>query len=143
MRTALRTAIVRVVLPIAVGGLIYTTARPGTVIFLWVREQLGSFPRLEFEGPIWSAIVYNLPDGLWLYAGLSLLCLIWRTFVSDSALTIILSGATVFMFMIEIAQLRVSSLGTFDFMDLVAYAIAFGIVLVQDQLITLYARRDI
>ena len=79
------------------------------------------FPLYEGQFPNW--IKYNLPDGLWLYAVLATITLIWkrdlsRTFHLWLASTILLT------FLTEFFQATHFIKGTFDWKDLLAYSLA-------------------
>lgn len=78
-------------------------------------------PILASRPPDW--VIYNLPDGLWLYAFLSSIVFIWEEefswyFILWAAIVVVLSCLT------EIMQAYNFINGTFDWNDMLAYLIA-------------------
>jgi hypothetical protein len=99
----------------------------GILIYLfWRNTLLNGF----FQSPYYMSanrpsdwVLYNLPDGLWLYAFLACLHLIWngvpyRQFVKWLILAITLTFSSEFLQAIHLIP------GTFDWYDLLAYSIA-------------------
>ncbi len=80
------------------------------------------FPILDNSHlPNW--IIYNLPDGLWFYAFLSTVILIWEQKLAGRFLAWVLL-AIIISSLLEIGQAYHLVHGTFDANDLVAYLIA-------------------
>jgi hypothetical protein len=111
----IRFALFNIMIPLFVGVFIYFLFRG--VPFL------NTFPLLNRENSssfLLSFCLFNLPDGLWLYALLSSLYFIWKnenTIIKYSWLicVIILSIAT------EYLQLKKIIIGTFDYFDILNY----------------------
>ena len=74
--------------------------------------------------PDW--IKYNLPDGLWFYALLTVLLYIWENNFSE-CFVIWLFLAIILSYISEVLQKYHFLSGTFDFKDLLAYTIASSI----------------
>jgi hypothetical protein len=111
-----------VILPLLAGILIYALWRG--IHILHVKPLLTS--------PVTGWVTFNLPDGLWLYALLSSLVLIWEG-SSLKNLVFWTFTALLFSFIAEIAQGWGIVPGTFDWFDMLAYLIAFVLVIIQNQ----------
>jgi hypothetical protein len=112
--------ILHVLLPIFLGIIIYALWRG--LYCIDPTERV--FPIYAEHPPNW--IMYNLPDGLWLYALLATLILIWKRDLSRAfylwlIFTIILS------FLSELFQALHLIKGTFDWKDLLAYYFAIAL----------------
>lgn len=108
-----------VILPISLGIAIYLSCRDisGLVV--------ASFPPLKSVHPILKApdwFAYNLPDGLWLYASLQTLRLIWRTSLPRPSYPWI-AALLLLAFGSELLQAMHFMPGTGDWGDVVAYAV--------------------
>ena len=116
-RAVLREGIVHVALPVAVGVLIYAIFRYPAFDALGVADDL----------PAW--VRYNLPDGLWAYATISIASLPWRENSPHLYLWMLLSFVVVLGY--ELLQLPNLVPGVFDPMDVLAsvLGLAFGGVL--------------
>ena len=128
-----KSAIIHVIIPLIIGGLIYIAFRSSSLrLFTWF-EKIGfdniiSFIRTEAYPikkhlPQWS--YYSLPDGLWVYSFASALLILWDNNFNKVKfwLLIPLFLGTI----IEIAQGLKIFPGTFDVVDLVFTAI--GLIL--------------
>jgi len=104
------------VIPITVGAAVYR---------LWRGIDIFDIPPLIYSTPP-DWIIFNLPDGLWLYALLSSIIFIWKD-NHTSHFFLWLSTAILLTFLTEIMQAYRFLFGTFDWNDMLAYLIA-GIV---------------
>lgn len=109
--------LVHVIIPVFLGSVIYGLFRG--IHFIDPAENIFPFYTVGIPG----FIEYNLPDGLWLYALVSAVTLIWKEHISTQficwmLLTIVLSYLT------EIFQGLHFIQGTFDWYDLLSYSIA-------------------
>jgi hypothetical protein len=130
-----RQILLHIVAPIFLGTTIYGLFRG--LHFIDPTEKY--FPIYYAKLPDW--LQYNLPDGLWFYALLSALSIIWqdnssRQFFLWLLLAIMLSYLT------EIFQALHFIPGTFDWNDLLAYSIAtiiyiFNFKILNKQLLTI------
>jgi hypothetical protein len=103
--------------PISFGILIYILFR-GSFFLHPLKDFL---PILQNNLPEW--VLYNLPDGLWLYSFLSCVLFIWRKnlsigFVLWSSVAIISAIISEYFQRIKLIP------GTYDLYDLIAYIIA-------------------
>ncbi len=118
------------IFPLSIGTLIYLLFRPETIrIFEWskmiginvfistVREYFSTI-----ELPNW--IVYNLPNGLWIFGLTYFLLTIWRNRKDFQAKFWIATPLIIALFL-EFSQLNLNNVGTFDFKDLAFYLIGF------------------
>lgn len=106
-----------VIFPISLGIIIYILFRDS----LFLNPLKDSLPILQTDMPEW--LLYNLPDGLWLYSFLSCVLFIWRKnlsigFVLWSSVAIISAILTEYLQRIKLIA------GTYDLFDLIAYIIA-------------------
>lgn len=107
-----------VVFPLITGILIYALLR-----HIYLIDPSGEyFPMIYYPHcPDW--IKYNVPDGLWLYAFLSMLSSIWnRTFSLSFIIWCI--AAILSSYLSEFAQIVYLLPGTFDWKDIIAYTIS-------------------
>lgn len=113
----MRQLIYHVFLPLFLGGMIYWAARPNILAFS--HSAIQPFGWAEYL-PDW--LVFNVPDGLWSYALLSLTFILWQNSRSLNALLWLLIAFSLGI-LLEIAQyLRLIS-GTFDWLDVFTYLI--------------------
>jgi len=118
MKKIVLKTLLHTIVPILFGTIIYALWRG--LHFIDATEKY--FPLLSSAKlPDW--LQYNLPDGLWLYALLSAITLVWKGnsskhFFAWMLLAIILSYLT------EVFQALHFIPGTFDWKDLVAYSFA-------------------
>lgn len=117
-------ALLHVIIPIVMGVAIYALFR-GIYLLDPTTKIFPVFP--SSSAPDW--LLYNLPDGLWLYSLLSVMIIIWRdVFTKHFLFWIIL--ASLISLVSEIFQAIGIIPGTFDWWDILAYLIAitlFGI----------------
>lgn len=112
---------IHVVIPVLAGGFIYFLGRNNDLILYdW-------FPALQVfkhnvNLPNW--VKYNLPDGIWMYSVTSLMVFLWQKKVNYNSLGWIISGIIIAV-VIEFFQKFGFFPGTFDWMDLCFYIIAF------------------
>lgn len=114
----MRKIIFNVFIPLILGTSIYMTSRYDTRLNLFFY----SFNKIDL--PAW--IKYNLPDGLWMFALLSSIKIVWKDehsygFLMWTFLVMILSFAT------ELFQFYKLLPGTYDKNDLNAYLIAITV----------------
>jgi hypothetical protein len=130
MKTLVKIGL-NVLLPIIIGGIIYTLFRSETIkLFSWYKyfglNNIISNLRVRvseyiFYIPKW--VIFSLPDGLWVYSFTSALILFWNN--EQSKLIIWLSIPFVMGIIIEILQGFNFFPGTFDLIDLMLSLIAF------------------
>jgi hypothetical protein len=114
----------QIILPILIGIMVYVFWRG--ISFVDPYQKV--FPIFHYtKTPDW--VKYNLPDGLWLYAFLSTLFIIWRQQISKHFVAWILL-AIILSFFLEILQAWHIIPGTFDWYDLLAYALSVFIFVV-------------
>lgn len=107
-----------VILPIFLGITIYVYCRG----FYFIDPKQKLFPLFHYSKlPNW--IIYNLPDGLWFYALLSTLSIVWKEY-SSKYFVMWLLLAIILTYLSEISQAFHIIPGTFDWYDLLAYTIA-------------------
>jgi hypothetical protein len=124
--------IIHIVAPVCFGIIIYGLFRELPVID---RSQI-YFPLNSGDIPDW--VQYNLPDGLWLYALLFTLSLIWHDgslnhFFIWVLLSVILS------FLTEAFQALNFFPGVFDWKDMLAYSVAIVFFLFNSNTIIKYS----
>lgn len=111
-----------VLAPVAIGIFIY--------LFFRDFEFCGScgnyFPIFKQHFYIPSFILYNLPDGLWMYSLIWILIIIWR-FAFSIWLWIYLFIAFILSIVLEFGQAVDQIPGTFDLLDIYTYIVAFFI----------------
>ena len=121
MKKNLFKFIVHCSFPILIGIAIYVQLRGFHLIN--IKTSYLSF-YYSLKVPNW--IKYNLPDGLWFYALLSTIGLIWK---EDSSIYFVLwlLFSIVLTYLSEVLQAFHIIPGTFDWYDLLAYTIALFI----------------
>ena len=109
---------IHAVLPIFIGIMIYALWRG--IFFIDPAQKV--FPLIcNTQTPNW--VKYNLPDGLWMYSFLSTFFIIWRQQISKHFISWILL-AIIMSFFLEILQAKHIIPGTFDWYDMVSYALS-------------------
>ncbi len=108
--------LIHIIVPIFLGTTVYAFWRG--LYFIDPSEKY--FPFYSANVPDW--IKYNLPDGLWFYALLSSVTIIWNN--SSKYYYIWLLSAIIFSYLTEIFQAFHFVPGTFDLNDLLAYTTA-------------------
>jgi hypothetical protein len=78
----------------------------------------------NLQPPNW--VKYNLPDGLWMYAFLSTIFIIWKSQISKHFVAWLLLAAIMSFFLEILQELHIVP-GTFDWYDLLAYSMAVSI----------------
>ncbi len=109
--------LVHVILPVFLGGGIYGLFRG----FHFIDPKEYIFPLYHVR--VSEFVEYNLSDGLWLYALVSAITLIWNGHIS-AYFTGWLFLAIVLTYLTEIFQGLHFIQGTFDWYDLLSYSIA-------------------
>jgi hypothetical protein len=119
-----------VFLPLCLGGLIYLLWRPSSLrMFGWLRA-FGLYPSaVSFRAiaaplfpyiPNW--VVYSLPGGLWAYAMVAWIAIVWRE--DDRSVRFVWLGiAAVIGPLSELLQLWGLLPGVFDTLDLICYLV--------------------
>lgn len=114
-----------VILPILVGILIYILWRG----LNFIDPIQKNFPLIYTKDiPAW--VIFNLPDGLWLYALLSTITIIWDYKQSLHHFMWIILAVCLSLFS-EVLQAYHCILGTFDIKDIIAYLIAFSVYILN------------
>jgi hypothetical protein len=107
----------QILLPLCIGTGIYAVSRPeGTLLSVAFRHG-------HIHLPKW--IEYNLPDGLWLFALLNLLQLVWDKPGCFLQLLFWSTVTTALAIVTEFLQGAHIIKGTFDTMDILSYELAF------------------
>ena len=122
-----------VVIPIIAGGLIYISWGESTLlVFDWIEainfDMVFAY-RDHIEGSqehLPNFLIYNIPDGLWVFAVTNSMLIIWDAEIRDNNLLWVLSGLLLAV-PAELGQIAFLSLvpGTFDVLDLLIYFIGF------------------
>ena len=128
IRSATRFFCLNVVLPIFLGGLIYTLFRGKNILLFKWYEDVGIFEiimqiRIYFnpnDMVVSNFLTQNLPDGLWVFSFTSCLLLIWERSASKQKkiyffIPIFLSILSEFLQLLNIVN------GTFDWWDILFY----------------------
>ena len=128
-----RFVALHVVLPIVVGATIYVLWRSTELrIFTWLSLGGLAAPTAYLRAlvaplgailPDW--FLYSLPDGLWVYAVISFMALVWRDDTRRRRALWLAAGPLLGVGW-EMAQLIGMAPGTFDPADLFWYAVATG-----------------
>ena len=131
-----------VLLPVLIGGAIYSLWRSKTLLlftfYRWIgldqpvqalRVQVASFKHL-IPGPI----LYSLPDGLWVYAFTALMGCIWFSAPRSSAKLLWTLLPVSMAVGAEIGQGFRLVPGTFDWSDMLSYLIAWALATVSVQM---------
>ena len=113
--------IVHCLCPILIGITIYIQLR-GFYAFNMKQNYWVFLKNLELA----SWIKYNLPDGLWFYALLSTIGIVWKEY-SSKYFVFWLILVIVLTYLSEVSQAFHIIPGTFDWYDLLAYSIALFI----------------
>jgi hypothetical protein len=132
-RASRTLALLHVVVPIAIGGLIYLAWRsPTLLMFRWLdlaglsvqplRNAVGSF------APDSPMIAFSLPTALWAYAVVSFFCLVWYPLQGVFARAWIGIGCAVAIGS-EVAQAVQFIPGTFERVDLLTVSAAVCVAL--------------
>ncbi len=114
----------RIILPLFLGGIIYLiwgVENIRLVDYLLHWDFLYQI-RISLQAvhlPNW--VIYNLPDGLWLFALLQTLALVWNG-EKDKIMWMIVGTAMAIVH--EVGQWADTFQGTFDFLDLMVYGIS-------------------
>lgn len=119
MNIKLKFSIVHILTPLFLGVVIYSLWRGIPLVHsISLAPYFMKYPK----PPDW--ILYNLPDGLWMYSFLSSLLLIWNLMISKRFF-IWLFIAISTGFVLEILQGINVINGTFDWFDIIAYLVSF------------------
>ena len=112
-------------LSFSIGGCIYLLWRSTTLLMFGWLKAIGLYDmvlRLRPDDKVDSWLVCSLPDGLWLFASILLMGVLWRfeprrSCMYSAPLVIIAIGS-------ELLQIHHIVSGTFDIVDLVCYVMA-------------------
>ncbi|TNE80054.1 MAG: hypothetical protein EP332_08875 [Bacteroidetes bacterium] len=111
-----------------IGLFIYLYYRDTPLLFeqwLGLEHQVGS--RTNELGNWSSFFRYNLPDGLWFYALLSAIILIWGKLPYRNDFFLVFSTVFALPYLLETGQYLKWFSGTFDVIDMLVYS-AFGLL---------------
>lgn len=114
-------SLVAVLTPLGTGTLLYWLFRGIPVLGFPALLHISSHSALV------ALLAYNIPDGLWLYALLQSIRLIWQNDPFRKGYPAWLALATIGAFGSEIAQYLGLIPGTFDMLDIIMYLLAAGI----------------
>jgi hypothetical protein len=127
----IKDLILLVVFPLLIGTLIYVLFRSNSILFnSWMKDS-GFFTyllktRLLIQNSNLTLnryLVYNLPDGLWLFSWLNFLLIIWEFEINKTSRLVIIAS-----FLAAISSELLQGLGflsgTYDICDLFAYVLA-------------------
>ena len=121
---------IHVAIPILIGFFIYILFRPDKLIMFDWLNSLGigeSISNLRDQSPsnskVPSWIIYNLPDGLWVYSLTALMLIIWQD-TKDNKKYFWIFSPLIISIMIEIGQYALIIPGTYDYMDILLCMIA-------------------
>jgi len=123
--------ILKVLLPLLIGGMIYILFRQDNLkMFDWL-NYLGLEPVIKFlranitlELPDW--IIYSLPDGIWIFALMNLMIILWKGEINSRNFIWLMMPFS-FAVLNEIGQGLGFVTGTFSYPDLLFYLIG-GII---------------
>ncbi len=113
--------IFRIILPLFIGGLIYLMWGDENIFLVQQGLGLDFIPVLRNIAqniPLPHWMLYNLPDGLWLFSLLQALALLWK---NDPEKNMWLLVGTLMAIVHEVGQWSGMLPGTFDILDLVMY----------------------
>lgn len=110
---------IRVTLPLVIGFSIYVFFRKGSYQF---QSWLG-LPSFHFCFTLPDFILFQLPDGLWLYSYTNLMLLIWNNSFSTFSKLWIWSGFIIAL-SFEVLQFFKLYTGTYSTLDVITYIIA-------------------
>ena len=133
----IKDLILLVAFPLLIGTLIYVLFRSNSILFnSWIKDS-GFFTyllktRLLIQNSNLTLnryLVYNLPDGLWLFSWLNFLLIIWEFEINKTSRLVIIAS-----FLAAISSELLQGLGflsgTYDIFDLFAYVLAIFCVLI-------------
>jgi hypothetical protein len=132
-RDAVAFVILNVILPILLGGGIYTLWRSKTLLvfewYRWAGVEEPVFALRAYAAPIRhlipSAFLYSLPDAVWVYSFTALLLFLWRKQPKSIERTLWLALPVALAEGAEIGQYFHIVPGTFDVADLVSNGTAW------------------
>lgn len=120
--------IIHVFFPLAAGSFIYIYLRCSNVFFVEIVESICCLSQNKYaceKEIVADWIIFNLPDGLWVYSLTSLMIIIWKNHTWQS-LGWICSGLLIAIIS-EFCQAIGILPGTYDPVDIVFYLLAFGL----------------
>ncbi|MGK0390460.1 MAG: hypothetical protein ACI94Y_003213 [Maribacter sp.] len=125
---------IRSLLPLVIGGLIYIFyGTLGIRLVDWA-TQIGFINKwrtsLSLSLPDW--VIFNLTDGIWLFSLLQLIDIIWQ---EEKGGHIWLALSVIMAIGHELGQLFNVFSGTFDWLDILAYAIVSVISILISQIL--------
>ncbi|MEZ4809396.1 MAG: hypothetical protein R2819_03475 [Allomuricauda sp.] len=115
-------------IPLLIGGLIYTLFRAPTVkMFAWYenlgfRQTIDELRKgtIQLNDGIANWILFSLPDGLWIFSYVSLILLIWKNSISRNSIIWVLL-IPILAVCSEIGQCFNLVPGVFDLIDFLFY----------------------
>lgn len=121
--------IVHVLLPMLLGASIYVFLREQPVLFIQYLPAL-QYLAIESSDGFYqhSWVLFNLPDGLWLYSFTSFLCLVWADRLGTCIVYCLLALAVAVGS--EMLQRTGQINGTYDPVDILSYCVGFFLALI-------------
>lgn len=117
-------------LALLVGGMIYATFRPTSLIMFQWFDGLGCYSFVDYLRAHYGNtiseewLIYSLPAGLWLFSYLYVIDSIWGGHANQKGRTYFLWILPILSILSEFMQLVHLMPGTFDPMDIVCYVLA-------------------
>ncbi len=126
--------ILLVVLPLLIAGLIYLSFRGKHLFYYQMIQHVGlensvlhlrSFAKM-YRKEISNAIIYSLPDGLWLFSfGIALMYGSARFYFRYSVFTFITIYMVLFEFIQKAYRIKIREIGTYDYYDIFLFLGAY------------------
>ena len=114
------------IISLLIGGLLYLGYRSQELLmFRWTKclkldKIIGLWRYICSQHPLPKWAFYALPDGLWLFSYMLLIHTIWGEHIRQYRMWVY--TLPVIAITSELMQLVISSLGTFDMMDIICYS---------------------
>lgn len=132
LRNQIQEFLLKVVLPLFLGGIIYILFRTDTLLmFSWFKsfglgEVITNWRKSTFQKyDIPLVLIYSLPDSLWVYSFSNIMLQVWQYNLSLNSIFWLLFVPIVAIFS-EVGQFFNLISGTFDLTDLVFVCIALS-----------------
>ena len=134
--TELINLFLRVVFPLLIGGFTYLFFRSDSLLmFTWcnsigILSEIKYIRNILFEIKFPSWVIYNLPDGLWVFSYVNLMLIIWKCKIKKNSI-IWISFIPILAIVSELLQLNGLVFGTFDWRDILFYLLGSMIPILQ------------